>query len=434
MIAVDIVRHGPPRINCREMQPWKIVAERTAPKDDERPQRTTDYGLTMPDKITADFSAAAVTALIENRIKNGTYAPGSRMPTERALTEEFGVSRRLARMAYAELIEQGLLEKSHYRRPFVAFSGGRPLADRLREKPPREAPSAVQTIAAVLPSNPLFPGGLSIVSGIHKVLADTESPHRLTFLDTFHKDRPEVLRREAQAIHSVLEGGAVGLIWWHYSSEETVQEILRHYPDTPVVFIDRHPRGLPCDFVGIDDVESSLAAVDALIDLGHTRIAHLMDPGNYSTILERAQGYRQAHLARGLPVSEELIVHLDWDARRMEQAFEHLYSLPEPPTALFTSNDFIAHEFIKVAEANGLHVPDNLSVIGHGNIDRYAPRGFLTSVEQPFEVIGRSAARLLLKRLSSQNDDLQSDAPQNYQQITVPAPLVLRTSCRKLAS
>ncbi len=384
--------------------------------------------LSTANKATANFSFSAVAALIEGRIKNGFYAPGARMPAERALTEELGVSRRFVRMAYAELIKQGLLEKAHYQRPFVAFSGKAPLADRSRGRSSGEPAKTVQTIAAVLPSNPMFPGGLSIVSGIHKVLADTESPCRLTFLDTFHQDRPQVFQRETQAIHSALEGGAVGLIWWQYSGEDRVREILRGYPATPVVFIDRYPHDMHCNFVGIDDVESSQAAVDFLIDLGHTRIAHLMDPGSYSTILGRAQGYRRAHLVRGLPVSEDLIVHLDWDEHRMEHAFDRLYSLPAPPTALFTSNDFIAHEFIKVAEARGIRVPHDLSVIGHGNFDRYASRGFLTSIEQPFEMIGRAAARLMLKCLAG-----HGEAAKTYQQTILPSPLVIRTSCRKQA-
>ncbi|BDI33653.1 hypothetical protein CCAX7_57040 [Capsulimonas corticalis] len=373
------------------------------------------------------MAESAVAAIIEERIKTGIYVPGGRMPAERALAEEFGVSRRFARMAYARLIEQGLLEKSHYRTPFVAFPTKGISVERGIEAPVAEPSRAVQTIAALLPSNPVFPGGLSIVSGIHKVLADTESPHRLTFLDTFHKDRPEVLRREAQAVQSALESGVVGLIWWTYCGDDAIQEIVREYPHTPIVFIDRYPQGMHCDFVGIDDVESSRMAVDYLIDMGHTRIAHLMDPGNYSTILERAQGYRAAHQARGLPVAEELIVHLDWDERRMERAFEHLYSQPDPPTALFTSNDFIAHEFIQVAEANGVRVTEDLSVVGHGNIDRYTPRGFLTSVEQPFEMIGRAAAKLMLRRLEA-----GPDAPRSYQQVILPAPLVMRTSCRSL--
>jgi len=58
-----------------------------------------------------------------------------------------------------------------------------------------------------------------------------------------------------------------------------------------------------------------------------------------------------------------------------------------------------------------------LSVIGHGNIDRYAPQGFLTSIEQPFEMMGQAATRLMLKRLAS-----SPSSPRSYQQVILPAP------------
>ncbi|MBC8134299.1 MAG: GntR family transcriptional regulator [Fibrella sp.] len=385
-----------------------------------------------PETTASSFSDSAVSAIVEERIERGVYALGSRVPAERILAEELGVSRRFVRLAYSRLIERGLLEKSHYRRPFVAFSGGaaRQLTQTGAPTRPTDSengPPTSQTIAAIIPSHPKFAGGLSIIAGIHKVLADMESPYRLTFLDTFHQDRAEVLRREARAIESAVEAGVAGLIWWYYSDEEAVEKIVRQHPDTTFVFVDRYPRNIHCDFTGIDDEESSRTAVEYLIDLNHSRIAHLMDPGNYSTILERAQGYRTAHATRGMPVSDDLIWHLDWDTRRMEKAFEHFYSLPDPPTALFTSNDFIAYEFIEVAEAHGIKVPDQLSVLGHGNIDRYTPREFLTTVDQPFEMIGRSAAKLLLKRLEN-----RSKLSGTYQQVILPAPLILRDSCREL--
>jgi LacI family transcriptional regulator len=111
----------------------------------------------------------------------------------------------------------------------------------------------------------------------------------------------------------------------------------------------------------------------------------------------------------------------------MQQAFDHLFTLPEPPTALFTSNDFIAYEFMDYAESRGLRVPDDLSVVGHGNIDRYVPRPFLTSVDQPFEMIGKAAAKLLLKRLSYKPGPVQT-----CQQIVLQSPLIVRQSCRRI--
>lgn len=354
----------------------------------------------------------------------GIYAPGSRVPAERALAEEFGVSRRFVRSAYARLIDKGLIEKSHYRRPVVPLSGDLARMAHAAIRTDAASLNCVTTIAAVLPSHPMFPGGLSAVAGIHKVLVDTESPYRLTFHDTFHKERPEVLRREAQAIQSLIDDNIAGLIWWYYS-EETVQRVLQSNPSLPIVFMDRCPEAIRCDFAGIDDVDSSRAAVEYLLDLGHTRIAHLMDPGHYSTIIDRARGYQEALTDRGVMVRDELIVHLDWSENRMEAAFNRLFGLANPPTALFTTNDFIADEFIQIAQAHGVRVPEDLSVVGHGNMDRYTPRPFLTSVDQPFELIGRAAAKLLLKRLNS------IDPSPGFQQIILQAALIERQSCKR---
>jgi DNA-binding LacI/PurR family transcriptional regulator len=374
----------------------------------------------------SDISESAIAAIIEERIKRGIYAPGSRVPAERVLAEEFGVSRRFVRSAYTRLIDKGLIEKSHYRRPVVPLSGDPVRLAHLAATSDAAALKGTTTIAAVVPSHPTFPGGLSIVAGIHKVLVDVESPYRLSFHDTFHKDRPEVLRREAQAIQSLIDDNVAGLIWWYYAEDDFVREVLNRNPGMPIVFIDRFPKDIRCDFAGIDDRDSSRTAVEYLLDLGHTRIAHLMDPGNYSTIIERAQGYREALEDRGIALNDDYVVHLDWEDDRMEKAFHKLFGLSKPPTALFTTNDFIAHEFIHVAESHGIKVPDDLSVVGHGNIDRYTPRPFLTSADQPFETIGRAAAKLLLKRLES------ADPTPGYQQIILQASLVVRNSCKKL--
>jgi DNA-binding LacI/PurR family transcriptional regulator len=132
-------------------------------------------------------------------------------------------------------------------------------------------------------------------------------------------------------------------------------------------------------------------------------------------------------MAREIPYDEDLVFQLSWNQNRIQEAFEHFYALPKPPTALFTSNDFIAYEFINYVEARGMRIPEDLSVIGHGNIDRYSAREFLTSVDQPFELVGKSAAKLLLKRI--ENHGL---SPQGNQHIVLPAPLIIRSSTSAL--
>lgn len=50
-----------------------------------------------------------IAAVIASRITNGTYQPNRLVPSEAAICEEFDVSRRTARSAYAVLSEQGLI-------------------------------------------------------------------------------------------------------------------------------------------------------------------------------------------------------------------------------------------------------------------------------------------------------------------------------------
>lgn len=380
---------------------------------------------------SADLSDAAVAAIVSERIRHGFYPPGCRVPPERVLAAELGVSRRFVRMAYDRLTAEGIIDKKHHRRPIVPLSIDRSGATALPARfvfrgAELEIPSStsVKTIASVLPSHPVCPGGLAIIAGIHRVLTDYDSHYRMQLYDTYHSSRSEVLRLESKAITAIRDLTNVeGLIWWCYSDDEAISDFLRDYPQTATVFIDRRPGGVAVDFVGIDDVESSRAAVEFLFDLGHRRIAHMMDPGNYSTIVDRAAGYREAHIARGVPVDPTLILSLDWAPDRMDRTLDRLLALPNRPTAVFASNDFIAYEMIAAAEARGIAVPRDLSVMGHGNIDQFTPRQFLSTVEQPFELIGRTAARLLLRRLTGlpQPED-------STQHIILQAPLIVRKS------
>ncbi|GAB3457488.1 hypothetical protein GCM10027570_40060 [Streptomonospora sediminis] len=57
--------------------------------------------------------------IVRRRIKDGTYRPNQRVPSESQLCEEFNVSRRTVRAAYAILLEEGLIVTSPGRGTFV---------------------------------------------------------------------------------------------------------------------------------------------------------------------------------------------------------------------------------------------------------------------------------------------------------------------------
>jgi DNA-binding GntR family transcriptional regulator len=58
--------------------------------------------------------------IVADQIASGTLGPGDRLPAERALCEQLGVSRATVRRALVELVEDGLVESSVGRGSFVS--------------------------------------------------------------------------------------------------------------------------------------------------------------------------------------------------------------------------------------------------------------------------------------------------------------------------
>lgn len=61
-----------------------------------------------------------VKEVISGRIKNGTWSPGDRLPSEAELCEMFGVSRTVVRQALQDMIHEGLIKRRKGKGSFVA--------------------------------------------------------------------------------------------------------------------------------------------------------------------------------------------------------------------------------------------------------------------------------------------------------------------------
>jgi LacI family transcriptional regulator len=110
---------------------------------------------------------------------------------------------------------------------------------------------------------------------------------------------------------------------------------------TPVVFLDRPPRGIDADTVLFDNVGGARQAIEHLLAHGHTRIAFVGDPPRLYTASERLEGYRAALREAGVEPRDELVSAGSHDAASAERAVRELLALPADrrPTALFTANN-----------------------------------------------------------------------------------------------
>lgn len=363
-------------------------------------------------------------ASLLERIERGVYAPGEWLPTERELAVEFRADRSTIRRALSALAERRLIVREAGRRPRVAVRDVPVSHDR------RAVGASLQTLAVMSPQTPHYPASPAIQRGALTTLTQKEAPYHLIVFDNQGETRPETVRRERLALEAIKTEGIRGAVVWHQGAWETLPDVRRiQEAGIPLVLVDRYDPALPCDFVGIDNMEAARDAVAHLLDLGHRRIAHLTMEGPTTTVREREIGYREAMQSRGIQPPPEWIFRMSHETRMqppVNAAVDHFLSLPEPPTAVFVMNDLLAHSLMAELEAREINVPEQFSIMGFDDMDRDSPRPSpLTTVHQPFEQMGHKAVELLLSRLAE-----PPGASLAYRHVLLPTRLVIRSSCK----
>jgi DNA-binding LacI/PurR family transcriptional regulator len=142
-----------------------------------------------------------------------------------------------------------------------------------------------------------------------------------------------------------------------------------------LVVLNNQITGTGFDTMRTNEAEACYEAVSYLLDRGHRRIAFLGHSIDRLPQNERLGSYLRALHDRSIPIDQNL---LRAGASTRQQAHQATRALLEPadrPTAIFATADIAAISAILAAQGAGLRVPDDLAVIGVGNI----PEGELIS-------------------------------------------------------
>ena len=204
---------------------------------------------------------------------------------------------------------------------------------------------------------------------------------------------------ERQEIDQLLGRGLDALV---IASSSADGDVLKRIDEQgpPYILIDRSFASSTASFVGVDDVAVGRMATEHLIQIGCERIAHLRGPAT-SPGLERLKGYKDALMKHRMEVKESFISPLrSVDVESFEfgmEGMERLLELKPRPDAVFCYNDPTAIGAIDVILRHGLRVPEDIAVVGCGNLhyNSYL-RIPLTSVDQHTDQIGTQAARVAL--------------------------------------
>lgn len=264
-------------------------------------------------------------------------------------------------------------------------------------------------------SNPFF---TDVARGVEEVAS--EAGHAVILCNTAESAQREARHLELlaeQRVHSVLITPA----------DASLEPILKlRERGVSVVLLD-HPAELSdaCS-VSVDDRIGGELAINHLLAEGHEEIVMVNGASRLYQARERQAGATQALVNAGRPVDTLKVIEVPaFNVACGLRAGEQLLARATRPTAVFCANDMLALGVLQVMVRAGVRVPDDISIVGYDDIDFAAAAAVpLTSVRQPRQQIGRTAAELVI-------NETQEPDEHEHQHIVFTPELVVRESSRR---
>lgn len=190
----------------------------------------------------------------------------------------------------------------------------------------------------------------------------------------------------------------------------------------PVVLVDRGATRRGRCSVAVDDVEGGRLVGRHLVEQGHRRIAFVGGPLTIPQVADRHRGLAE-ELARAGAVLE--VVETDGlTIAAGRAATDALQSSPASrrPTAACCANDLLALGLLQGLVSASVRVPQDVALVGYDDIAFAGAAAVpLTSVRQPRDLLGRTAAELLL-------EEIEDSGRHRHRQVLFSPELVVRAS------
>ena len=192
----------------------------------------------------------------------------------------------------------------------------------------------------------------------------------------------------------------------------------------PFVYFNRVSELVAADSVQVDPVAGLGELAAALAELGHEQIGAVLGPSVTSTGVAREIALRQALARHGLELRDRLTRRGDFSVECGRSLAGELLDAPERPSVIVCGNDDVALGALNAAAARGLHVPEDVSVVGFDDLPTADwPIVQLATVRYDLEGMARAAARAVVRRM-----ELAAGAEAEPEAVVFPSSLVRRRS------
>lgn len=266
-----------------------------------------------------------------------------------------------------------------------------------------------------------------LLRGIQKALSKYNYDLMLYYID-----KPE--KRGAYFDRTLRERRCDGVLAISMDISDEYIEKFRNM-NLPLVLVDRVNHNVDC--VQVENTEGAYRAAQYLISLGHRKIA--MISGNSESIptQERRIGFEKALAEANIPSQscyfvasnmlqdgEELAMNDGFNPHAGQLAMESMLALGDQrPTAVFAAADILAIGAMKAASKHGLHVPEDIAIVGFDDIELSAYLA-ISTMKQPMYEMGKTAVERIMNKIEKKDRSIQ--------QICLKTRLVKRGSSEKL--
>ncbi len=340
---------------------------------------------------------------ILEKINSKILSAGDKIPNENELSQTLDVSNITVRKAMSELVKDGVIYRVRGKGSFV--SGG-----------PSQSTRESTRLAAFLFAELGFNDNTYMQLMIHIRNYLIEHNYSLIIESTGN-----TAEQELSAIQRLIDKQVEGFIIFSREPEKSIPNYqLLTNKNIPFVLVDRRTSLFPSNFAGSNNHDGAFSAVRHLLELLHTGIAFVATHISLSSERERFEGYCSALASMSLKVNRE---HCFLDA---ETDFKRLNACIRDGsiTAVMTANEQCAVMVLNYLQAEGFRIPEDVSVVSFDDSDAIRQVVQLTTVNQFFGEIGRTAAQLLIENINNPKYTCTS--------VGIGTRLVIRESTRKL--
>lgn len=231
-----------------------------------------------------------------------------------------------------------------------------------------------------------------------------------------------VLPEHEDSVGYLMGSGVDGFIVLSaHMHDPLVEALVRN--EIPTVLVNRPMARNVCSSVTCNQGMLTELVIRHLHTIGRRRIALINASRHNFIAAERLRVYQQLLKEFDLPFREEYVYSGRCFQQNGVEAAEQFFALPEPPDAIFASNDAVALGAMDVVFRNGLEIPRDVSIVGSDNAEFSSnPLLALTTVDIRKYEMGTMGAQIFI-------DTLERKRQGYLHRVELEPTLIVRRSC-----